>query len=522
MESLSAAGTANNRRSAREIQQQCLIASAIFVAALWLYTRHNDFPFYYHPDEPGKVAQIRDGTRNFNHPLLLLSATELAAWVRGGVATCQEIVEIGRWCSALFAATAVALFSWLGFNRFGVIGGLSAGITLLIQRRLYEHAHFMKEDAALLAGIALTFVAIDAFWRRPTMLRVLLLGATAGLAASGKYIGVVMLPIAAAALMLRRDGSLGAWRQAVAFTSALLLVAAVINYPAVLSLGSLAAGFTGEITRLNSRGGVESDFSPLDWTQRFLDLSPFLLALFLYHLQFAIRNFRRLTLPDVLLTVFPLVLGFILSFSSKQSGRHVLPAVMVAAFLASMAVIRLATELQERRVRYAAPLTAAFLILACGYDLFATSVLDRGFQRDHRRELVKWIAANVPHTATIGVEDRVGIPYDKPRRFCEVPPPFPQPVRGARWAADLGSLDELRASGMTHIAVTGSQADVFVEESDEAARARDEAFQRRRDFYQRLFAEGRLVWSRETGNVGVLNPSLRLYEIAPPASAPVP
>jgi hypothetical protein len=41
-------------------------------------------------------------------------------------------------------------------------------------------------------------------------------------------------------------------------------------------------------------------------------------------------------------------------------------------------------------------------------------------------------------------------------------------------------------------------------------------------FYQRLFAEGRLVWSRETGNVGVLNPSLRLYEIAPPASARLP
>jgi len=195
---------------------------------------------------------------------------------------------------------------------------------------------------------------------------------------------------------------------------------------------------------------------------------------------------------------------------------------MVAAFLASMAVIRLANGLQQRRMRFATPLIATFLILACSYDAIGTWLLDRGFQHDHRRELADWIAANVPHTATIGVEDRVGIPYDKPRRFCEVPPPLPQPVRGARSAADLGLLDELRASGMTHIAVTEAQSDVFLQEPQNAARARDEAFQRRRQFYQRLFTEGRLVWSRESGNVGVLNPSLRLYEIAPPASARLP
>ena len=502
----------------RATHQQWLIAAAVFVAALWLYTRHNDFPFYYHPDEPSKVAQIRDDTRNFNHPLLLLNATDAARALIGRTADCQQIVEIGRTWSAVFAALAAALFSWLGFNRFGAIGGVAAGVAMLMQRRLYEHAHFMKEDAALLAGIALTFVAIDAFWRTPTTMRAVLLGVATAIAVSGKYIGLLMLPLALAALIRAPNHSLGVLRRGAPFATAFLLIFAAVNHQAVMSLASLAEGFGGEIERLNSRAGVaQQDFSRVEWLRRFLDVSPFLLALFLYQLTSVARNFRRVPLPDILLAAFPFLLGITLSFSSKQSGRHALPALMLIAFLAAIAAVRLWKDFPQRR-----RMLAVFVAIAFVYDLVTLSLMDHGFQRDHRRQLVHWITVNVPHSATIGVEDRVGIPYEKSRRFCDLPPPLPQQVRGSRFAADLGSLDELRADGITHIAVTPPQSEVFVEDGVSPKRAADPTFRRRREFYRRLFAEGRLVWSRETGNVGVLNPSLRLYEIAPPASARTP
>ncbi|CAA9217486.1 MAG: hypothetical protein AVDCRST_MAG42-396 [uncultured Chthoniobacterales bacterium] len=515
MHSLFAAATQTDRRSARELQQQWLIATALFVAALWLYTRHNDFSFYYHPDEPKKVVQIRDGTRNFNHPLLLLTVTDFARWLTGGTTDCQRIVELGRWCSAIFAAGAVALFSWLGFDRFGVIGGVTTGVALLIQRRIYEHAHFMKEDAALLAGIALTFVAIDAVWRRPTTMRALFLGVATGVAASGKYVGLLMVPFAVAALMGRRREAEYKPRVLLAFAGAFLVVIAAINYRALLSFGGVTAGFGGEITRLNSRSGIEVDFSRIDWLRRLLDLSPFLLILFLAHLVFAFRNLRQLRLPDLLLTAFPLLLGFMLSFSSKQSGRHVLPAMIIVAVVASFAAIRIAKELHERRARFATPAVLTFVIAAFAYDFTGLALLDRGFQRDHRRELVEWITGNVPHASTIGLEERVGIPFSKPRRFCEEQSPLPQQLHGARFAADLGTLEELRASGMTHIAVIDSHYKTFLNEGSSQVNRGDAEFLRRREFYRRLLSEGRLVWSRETGNVGVLNPSLRLYEIAP-------
>src|SRR5262245_10727789 len=55
------------------------LALAMGRTALWLYTRNNDFPLSYHPDESGKVAQlIGSMSWNFKHPLLMLEATNLA------------------------------------------------------------------------------------------------------------------------------------------------------------------------------------------------------------------------------------------------------------------------------------------------------------------------------------------------------------------------------------------------------------------------------------------------------------
>ena len=513
MENWLASAREPDRRSAGARRQQWLVALVIFAAALWLYSRHNTFPFYYHPDEAAKVAQIHNGTRNFNHPLLLLSATELTTSLTGRRANCQLIVQLGRWWSAVFAATAVAAFSWLGFNRCGLIGGLVCGGAVLVQRRLYEYAHFMKEDAALIAAIALTFVAIDAWWRRPGLARALLLGAAAGLAASSKYVGLLMLPIAALAILAAGEKSLGKLKGWAALLGGFLIVAAIINYPALLSPGDITRGITGEIGRLNSRGGVPVHFSPLDWIPRFLELSPVLLGMFVYHVAWTLRRFRTVEMPDLLLTVFPFAFGLLLSLSSKQGGRHVLPITIVAVFLGALALVRLANELQRGRTRFAVPLFTILLVVAFAYDLVRTSLLHRGFQRDHRQELVEWITSNVPPAAVVGVEERVGILHNRRGRGCEVPSPLAQQVRTARFAPDLGALDELRAAGVTHLALTDAYK-LFLE--PEFGPSRDATFQRRREFYQRVFSEGRLVWSRDSGTVGVLNPGLRLYDITAP------
>ena len=45
----------------------------------------------------GKVRQVIDGTRNFHHPLLLISATDLATRALHIERTDQNVVVVGRW-----------------------------------------------------------------------------------------------------------------------------------------------------------------------------------------------------------------------------------------------------------------------------------------------------------------------------------------------------------------------------------------------------------------------------------------
>src|SRR5512133_3322076 len=52
-----------------------LFCAGLFTLCLWLYTRNNTFPLAFHPDEPGKVRQVMDQSRNYLHPQLMLETT---------------------------------------------------------------------------------------------------------------------------------------------------------------------------------------------------------------------------------------------------------------------------------------------------------------------------------------------------------------------------------------------------------------------------------------------------------------
>ena len=140
-----------------------VLAMALFAGCLALDTRHNGFPYFYHPDESAKVDQVLTGEWNFHHPMLLLSATTVAVETRGVARSDQQVVEAGRWISAAFVAGAVVALALLAFAWRGWTASLAAGGALLLHHQLFELAHYMKEDSALLFGMALTFLMTYAF-----------------------------------------------------------------------------------------------------------------------------------------------------------------------------------------------------------------------------------------------------------------------------------------------------------------------------------------------------------------------
>ena len=69
----------------------------------------------------------------------------------------------------------------------------TAGLAVALQEDLFEMAHYMKEDPALLFGLALALFAAHVWWRYPGRPALRFLAIACGLAASGKYLGSVAI-----------------------------------------------------------------------------------------------------------------------------------------------------------------------------------------------------------------------------------------------------------------------------------------------------------------------------------------
>lgn len=114
--------SSSNPFSQSQVLQQSLIAFALLAVAFAVYTRHNDFPFSYHPDERTKVQQVPEGTRNYHHLLLFLTATNWLTRIAREDINCQRIVTLGRDRSAALFDQGFQrdhrreLVEWIGRN----------------------------------------------------------------------------------------------------------------------------------------------------------------------------------------------------------------------------------------------------------------------------------------------------------------------------------------------------------------------------------------------------------------------
>lgn len=91
---------------------------------------------------------------------------------------------------------------------------------------------------------------------------------------------------------------------------------------------------------------------------------------------------------------------------------------------------------------------------------------------------------------------------------------LPQRIRTAIYAPDLGNLDELRATGVTHVAVHGHVSSRFFAPLQTLVPGQHARYERRPSFHTRLFDGAALIWSVSFGTVYALQPELRVYRLA--------
>ncbi len=230
--------------------ERTLSAAALCcIAALaWALDVHNaGFPYQYHGDENAKVAQLRDGTQNFLHPILMLQSVRatlaiapLGATAQGSELN-QAIAERGRRVSAFYATASVVLAYFL-FRRFSPPAAISPSASMMalaatllvaVAPIRVVHAHYLKEDTFLAAALTASLLAFSWFLERRDRTSLVLWGATTGIACASKYFGASILIVYALTPLVANVGNLrNFYRQSTRALAVAALVFAAVNFPA--------------------------------------------------------------------------------------------------------------------------------------------------------------------------------------------------------------------------------------------------------------------------------------------------
>ncbi len=484
-----------------------LIALALFVGSLLLFTRDNGFSFSYHPDEDGKTFQIIERERNFHHPLLMLNVTDLAVHLARVPLSSQAVVIVGRWVSAAFAAGAVAALAMLAFCRGGWLAAWSVGLLVATHGKLYEAAHYLKEDTALVFGLAVFFLAADFFSRGPTTRTLRFLGIGCGLAASGKYVGILAL-LFAMPLVWRAATVPRRWKTfAIAFVATFL----ILNLPPTTHPSSPFRSIKREITGVTAgHRGMTREVPHAKYVgELHEDVSRPVLAFAGLALLAMLVTARKRTGAEWVLVLLPLAYFVIISFSPKTGGRYLLPTSTLVCALGGFGVVEIARWLG--RGKYPALAVGAVLLLYAQLPLLRATMDE--FRHDDRVALAAWIRANVPADAIIVEDHRVNLfapaPGDESGK-----PQVPQRVLDNESAADVGTLDEMQTWGIVYVAVSQRQYDRYFSKNLKPRESEKADYARRKNFYSRLFAEAELVLElKSQGNI-YLQPGLKLYRLA--------
>ncbi len=492
-----------------------LLFFCVLVSGIVLFGRHNNFPFYYHPDEPGKVQQIIRHKRSFTHPLLMLSIVDAARYVAFSGAERklpQKICELGRQATALVCALTAATLACLAFQTFGTVAGCSVGLLVLTQPLLYELAHYFKEDPWLMAGIALVCLALNAFCQNPSNRRLHLLAAACAVAASGKYVGFAYLPVCMGMVWKKTPpGSQGtrllAWFASFAGVLFLLNLQGLLNPAAVLDRiqdeSSKLSGVTHGVGRPIPHGfylltqGLYGG-----WT---LPLISLLWA------AAAVRMPRKITPAEWVLGATALLQFAIFSCVPKAAFRYHLPVALAFVFLAVAGMSRWIEALSERpRLRrFGVPICAGLFAVAFFFQVRTLWVLDRSFLQDDRARLIDWIRSELPANAVLAADYAVNLPDPRQWPHAGLKALSQRLVTGKKEVSELGSVAELRAQGITHIAICGRTYGRYLD----LARNVDPQTGQKRMFYQTLLTRGKVLWSSPMGSVNYLQPGLQLVDI---------
>jgi len=310
---------------------------------------------------------------------------------------------------------------WLGRVAVGTLSGLATAAVVAVATTHVAYSRMAVTDVLLTLGVTVCLALLASG-------RLEWAGVAAGLAASAKYPGAILLvPLAVAGW--------GAWRR-IGRAAALAVVAFALTSPFVVLHAGDAWDDVRRVQSLARDGwlGFEHDpATPLAFALRLWEtVGPVAL---LAVVGAALALVRR-TRADLVLLSFGVAYGASLLTSSAHFDRYVLPLVPVAAVLASRTP----------------PLALATLVAAAVPLWWSVADARSLTGRDPRLDAVTWIERNVPRDERVAADSST-LPL---REWDVLRLELPGPGRG--FDADR-NLDRLRSGGIRWLVVGGSVTD---------------------------------------------------------------
>lgn len=436
----------------------------IIVAGGFALNTHGiQFPYFWHPDEIGKVDQVLTGQYNFYHPQLLLHAASVLKKVSGAADTVRETVIVGRFVSAGATAIATAAFATIVFRRYGPAFGAITAILIAITPSVFLNAHYFKEDASLLMGVALTMLAMQSVEAKPERKNIIFLGLALGLTLSAKYVGAFMIIPVIALLIFRVK--LGQMVLCLAIAALLFLC---INSPGIIGRSSLMSGLAYEFRHVTtSHGGVAWGPTSLGALKLFMNSTSIaIICLWLWGLIASLTRWKNQSRADgkaipfeCLLFLTPCLLLMANQFSMVNLPRYFVTATALVTVSAIWAVADFFSRSKRTTTRYAPIAVVAFAGASLLWSFSATASV---FHSDPRANLAVWIANNLPPDAKIAQDFYSGLPTaDRAARDPEIKL-LPQSVTTAYFhMGAAGSFTALRSQGYTHMVISSGGFDRF-------------------------------------------------------------
>jgi hypothetical protein len=424
----------------------------------------------------------------------------------------QQVVVVGRWVTAAFAGLAAAVLAVLAARQYGLLAGWLTGVLTLSNSLLFELAHYLKEDPYFTAGIACAALALHVYQRSPGRKNLLWLAAATAMAAAGKFVGISLLPMVLIAVWRLPAGSNAGTLPARMgqFLLVFVLVWLALNFPILKNPSMMWHSINEEMDKAygNELATNTNSFAFYFQIQARNGgwATPVLSSLWLI---WAVWRWRQVTAAEWLLAGTSILYFIIFGLTPKDSSRYYLPIATSLCYFSVAGVMAFVSESSKKGLRWMAATAALAAIGAQAGDF--VKAWD-GFTRDDREALEEWIPANLPATAVIAQDETAGLPEpDRLTKKHEGRERLPQKVIGATTLSELGTLAELKAKGVTHVALCNRTYARYI--GDRLVPADGSPAAAAQELYRTVNEKGKIIWEAPPGQNGYLQPGLRLIDI---------